>query len=112
TEIVRGAAAIDIRDVTEADLLGRHQVVTDVASAASYLRGKRVLVTGAGGSIGAELCRQVLSFEPAALLLLDRDESALHAVQLALRGRALLDDPHVLLRDIRDEATMHRLFTQ
>ena len=111
-EIVHGAAAIDIRDVTEADLLGRHQVVTDLASAASYLRGKRVLVTGAGGSIGAELCRQVLPFEPAALLLLDRDESALHAVQLSLRGRALLDDPHVLLGDIRDEATMRALFTQ
>jgi len=111
-EIVHGAAVGDIRDVTEADLLGRHQVATDVASAARYLKGKRVLITGAGGSIGSELCRQVHAFEPAALLMLDRDESALHSVQLALEGRAMLDDPHVLLADLRDEATMRRIFAE
>ncbi|MEO7555849.1 MAG: nucleoside-diphosphate sugar epimerase/dehydratase, partial [Acidimicrobiales bacterium] len=109
-EIVHGARVGEIRDVTEADLLGRHQVSTDVSSAAGYLKGKRVLITGAGGSIGSELCRQVNAFEPAAMLMLDRDESALHSVQLSLEGRALLDSPYVLLADLRDEATIRRLF--
>ena len=61
-----------------------------------------MLVTGAGGSIGSELCRQLVRFEPAKLLMLDRDESALHALQLSMNGRALLDADDVILADIRD----------
>ena len=55
----------DIRDIDVKDLLGRHQVETDLASIAGYLTAKRVLVTGAGGSIGSELCRQISRFGPA-----------------------------------------------
>jgi FlaA1/EpsC-like NDP-sugar epimerase len=65
-----------------ADLLGRHEIDTDIASIAGYVTGKRVLVTGAGGSIGSELCRQVYRFAPSELIMLDRDESALHAAAL------------------------------
>lgn len=111
-EMVRGAGVGEIRDVTEADLLGRHQVRTDIESAAAYLRGKRVLVTGAGGSIGSELCEQVHELGPARLMMLDRDESALHSVQLKLEGRALLDSPDVLLADLRDSDTIRRLFEE
>jgi len=93
----------DIRPLTEADLLGRRELQTDVASVAGYLTGKRVLVTGAGGSIGSELCRHIHRFAPAELVMLDRDESALQAVQLSIEGRALLDDPHLVIADIRDE---------
>jgi FlaA1/EpsC-like NDP-sugar epimerase len=100
----------DIRDVTVADLLGRHEIRTDVASIAGYLTGKRVLVTGAGGSIGAELCRQIYQFAPAELVMLDRDESALHAVQLSIDGRALLDSPDLVLCDIRDEPRLLEVF--
>ena len=92
----------DIRDVTTADLLGRHEIETDVDAIAGYLRGRRVLVTGAGGSIGSELCRQLYRFAPAQLIMLDRDESALHAVQLSIEGRALLDSPDLVLLDLRD----------
>jgi FlaA1/EpsC-like NDP-sugar epimerase len=100
----------DIRDVSEADLLGRHEIETDIESIAGYLTGKRVLVTGAGGSIGSELCRQIYRFAPAELMMLDRDESALHAVQLSIEGRALLDNPNLLLLDIRDQDLLSRLF--
>jgi FlaA1/EpsC-like NDP-sugar epimerase len=96
----------DIRDVTTADLLGRHEIETDLDVIAGYLRGRRVLVTGAGGSIGSELCRQLYRFAPARLIMLDRDESALHGVQLSIEGRALLDSPDLVLVDIRDRRAM------
>ncbi|MDQ1499925.1 MAG: hypothetical protein QOI86_3265, partial [Actinomycetota bacterium] len=112
-ELVGGHVAIgDIRTPTAEDLLGRQAVDTDVASIAHYLRGKRVLVTGAGGSIGSELCRQIARFEPANLIMVDRDESALHAVQLSIEGRALLDSPDLVLLDLRDRDGMERFLRQ
>jgi FlaA1/EpsC-like NDP-sugar epimerase len=111
TELFNGVVGVsDIRDVTVADLLGRHEIVTDVESIAHYLTGKRVLVTGAGGSIGSELCRQIYRFAPDELIMLDRDESALHAVQLSIEGRALLDSPNLVLLDIRDQPTLFEVF--
>ena len=104
------AAISDIRDIDVTDLLGRHVIDTDLRSIATYLTGKRVLVTGAGGSIGSELCRQISRFEPAELIMLDRDESALHAVQLSLTGRALLDTDDTVLGDIRDAQFVTELF--
>lgn len=100
----------DVRDVDMRDLLGRAAIQTDLASIAGYVTGKRVLVTGAGGSIGSELCRQLHRFSPAELIMLDRDESALHGVQLSIHGRALLDSPDVVLNDIRDEVALRRVF--
>jgi len=100
----------DVRDVAVTDLLGRRQIETDLGAIAECLRGRRVLVTGAGGSIGAELCRQIRRFEPATLAMLDRDESALHAVQLSLSGRALLDSAETVLADLRDPAALARVF--
>jgi len=102
----------DVRDINVADLLGRRQIDTNVSEIAHYLRGKRVLVTGAGGSIGSELCRQIHQFEPAELLMLDRDESALHALQLSIFGEARLDLPQAILADIRDAATVRALFAE
>jgi FlaA1/EpsC-like NDP-sugar epimerase len=100
----------DVRDVAVTDLLGRRQIETDLDAIAERLRGRRVLVTGAGGSIGSELCRQIRRFEPASLVMLDRDESALHAVQLSLSGRALLDSPETVLADLRDSAAIAQVF--
>ena len=102
----------DIRDVTEEDLLGRHQVEINLDEVVGYLSGKRVLVTGAGGSIGSELCRQLFRFAPAELILLDRDESALHQVQLSIHGRALLDTPETVLADIRDFDRIREIFAE
>ena len=61
-------------------------------------------------SIGSELCRQLARFNPAELIMLDRDESALHEVQLSIHGRALLDTPQTVLADLRDAATIHHIF--
>lgn len=100
----------DIREVSVSDLLGRHQIDTDLDSIAGYLTGKRVLVTGAGGSIGSELCRQIHRFRPAELMMLDRDETALQAVQLSLDPQAQLTDPSLLLASLRDVARVREIF--
>jgi FlaA1/EpsC-like NDP-sugar epimerase len=102
----------DIRSLTEEDLLGRREIDTDIAAIAGYLSGKRVLVTGAGGSIGSELCRQVSRFGPAALAMLDRDESALQAVQLSIEGRALLDSRQLIVADLRDRERLEEVFAE
>lgn len=102
----------DIRPVEISDVLGRHQIETDLSSIAGYLTGKRVLITGAGGSIGSELARQVHKFGPESLVLLDRDESALHAVQLSIFGHGMLDTPETVLSDIRDRDSLRTVFAQ
>lgn len=110
-QILNGRVGLrDLRDINITDLLGRDPVNTDVAASAGYIKGKRVLVTGAGGSIGSELCRQLGRFEPAKLLMLDRDESALHALQLSISGHGLLDTDDVLLADIRDQDALAAIF--
>jgi FlaA1/EpsC-like NDP-sugar epimerase len=100
----------DVRDIDISDLLGRAAVDTDIEEIAASLRGRRVLVTGAGGSIGSELCRQINRWQPAELFMLDRDESALHGVQLTIAGHGLLDTPDVILADIRDADALREVF--
>lgn len=113
TELIDGqVGADDVRPLTEADLLGRHQIDTDIDAIADYISGRRVLVTGAGGSIGSELCRQLHRFVPEALIMVDRDESALHAVQMAIEGRALLDSERLVVADIRDAERMREVFAR
>jgi len=102
----------DIRPVSESDLLGRPTTEIDDDVLAHFIRGRRVLITGAGGSIGSELSRQLVRFEPSALIMLDRDESLLADVQLSLEGRALLDNPNLVLVDIRDAARVDQIFDE
>ncbi len=104
------AGVFDVRDINEEDLLGRAAVHTDLTEIGEFLHGRRVLITGAGGSIGSELARQVHAFGPAALGLLDRDENGLHATQLSIQHRALLDDEFTILGCIRDECRMREVF--
>ncbi len=112
SEVLDSVRADDIRPLTIADLLGRHPADVDLDSIARFVTGRRVLVTGAGGSIGSELCRQLRSFHPSALFLLDRDESGLHETQLSMEGRALLDSPTLVLADIRDRDRIFEVFQQ
>ena len=107
SEIVGGAVKLgDITHVTEEDLLGRRPIETDEDAIAEFLEGKRILITGAGGSIGSELARQVHRYHPAFVGILDRDESAIHAVQLSIDGQGLLSSDNLILADIRDQARM------
>ena len=109
-DLVGRMTLADVRPPTVDDLLGRDPVEIDLESVVDYIRGKRVLITGAGGSIGSELSRQVRGFGPSELYLLDRDESALHGVQLSMEGRALLDTDMLVVANIRDRERMFELF--
>jgi FlaA1/EpsC-like NDP-sugar epimerase len=112
SELLNGRVAVtDVRDIQTSDLLGRRQIETDLDPIAACLTGKKILVTGAGGSIGSELCRQIQRFHPGELMMLDRDESALHAVQLSLHGRALLDGSELILADLRDTDVIQKIFS-
>jgi FlaA1/EpsC-like NDP-sugar epimerase len=102
----------DLRNVDVADLLGRRPVELDMAVIAEQIAVKRVLVTGAGGSIGSELCRQIMRFGPDRLFMLDRDESGLQSTQMSLHGHGLLDSDEVILGDIRDTEAMRLAFEQ
>jgi len=104
------ARVTDIRDIRLSDFLDRDEVDIDDGEVRSLIRGKKVLVTGAGGSIGSELCRTILTYEPSRLIMVDHDENALHRLQLSIEGRALLDSPDLVLCDIRDDAALRAVF--
>lgn len=99
-----------LRDLSIEDLLGRSVVDTNVEEIAEYLSGKRVLVTGAGGSIGSQLCAEITKHNPSELIMLDRDETGLQQTQLKVRGNGLLDSNEVVLADIRDREALEELF--
>ncbi|MBT2484993.1 polysaccharide biosynthesis protein [Microbacterium sp. ISL-108] len=102
----------DVRDISIEDLIGRHPVDTNVELIAGYITGRRVLVTGAGGSIGSELCRQLSKYGPRELIMLDRDETGLQDAQLGTSGHGLLDTNDVVLADIRDVELLDRIFDE
>lgn len=112
-QIMHGSSEIsDVRDLSIEDLIGRYPVRLETESIASYLQNNTVLVTGAGGSIGSELCRQLTRFSPKEIIMLDRDESALQETQLSISGHGLLDTSDLVLADIRDEAALERVFAE
>jgi dTDP-glucose 4,6-dehydratase len=104
--------AISMRNLSIDDLIGRQPVDTNLAEVGGYLTGKRVLITGAGGSIGVELCRQVHRFKPAELIMLDRDETGLQNAEVAVAGHGLLNSPEVVLADIRDAQRIKDIFIE
>jgi FlaA1/EpsC-like NDP-sugar epimerase len=111
-QLVTGASLEEIRPIDDGDLLGRTEVRIDLESVKAYVREATVLVTGAGGSIGSELCRQLDRLGPARLVMLDRDESALHELQLSMEGHGLLQDPALVVACIRDADRMDEVFAR
>jgi dTDP-glucose 4,6-dehydratase len=105
-----GARYWDLRDISIEDLIGRAPIDTDLSSISSYVSGARVLVTGAGGSIGSELAVQLARFGPSQLVLLDRDESGLQQTQIDIDGNGLLTSDGIVLADIRDPAKLQQVF--
>lgn len=103
-------SAADVRDISIEDLIGRHPVDTNVELIAGYVTGRRVLITGAGGSIGSELCRQLSKYGPSELIMLDRDETGLQLAQIGTSGHGLLDTKDVVLADIRESETLNEIF--
>jgi FlaA1/EpsC-like NDP-sugar epimerase len=99
-----------IRPVEVEDVLGREPVETDLEAIASYLAGATVLVTGAGGSIGSELCRQIARAGPARIVLVEQSETALFEIERELVGERGFTACHPILGDVRDRAKLRGVF--
>ncbi len=104
------AQAREARPIALADLLGRPQAVLDRVALRKLLEGQRVLITGAGGSIGSELARQICGFQPSRLVLLENSEFNLYSIGQELAGREDCPSHRVVLCDVRDEVSLHRVF--
>lgn len=110
-EIISGEATVSkIKDVELEDLLGRDQVILDNKGISEYLNNKVVLVTGAGGSIGSELCRQIVSFGPKTLILFDIYENSIYDIQNELKVNYPNLDMKVLIGSIRDKDRLEEIF--
>ena len=108
SELISGRVSLrDVRNVNIEDLLGRQQVKTDYEEVRRLLAGKRVMITGGGGSIGAEIARQISSFDPASLVIVDNDETHLHDAAAGVDGPV-----DSALCDIRSLLPLMRLFEQ
>ena len=110
-ELIDGRVTIKlIRDVSYEDLLGRKPVHLEKEKIGSYLEGKRVLITGAGGSIGSELCRQIARYNPASLILLDRTEKNLYDIEMDLWRDFSYIKYLPVLGDIRHKVEIEGIF--
>jgi len=110
-EIIDGRVSIDrLRPLQLEDLLHREPVNIDLKSIAGYLRGRVVLVTGAGGSIGSELCRQIAEFGPSRLVVLGHGENSIHKIWRELSGSFPELDLAVEIADVRDLPRIEYIF--
>jgi FlaA1/EpsC-like NDP-sugar epimerase len=108
-----GSVTLDqVREVRIEDLLGRKPVRLHIEEVAGYLKGERVLITGAGGSIGSELCRQVAKFEPEVLLLLGRGENSIYEIDQELRIIFPTLKRIPIIADVRDYARLEQIFKE
>ncbi len=111
SDVMEGRVKVSqMRDVEIADLLGRDPVELDTEKIGDQIMNRVVLVTGAGGSIGSELCRQIASFAPKRLALVERSENALFEIDRELRGIAKNFEVITYVADIADKARLHSIF--
>ncbi|NQU20786.1 MAG: polysaccharide biosynthesis protein [Candidatus Nealsonbacteria bacterium] len=103
---------VPMRDIEINDLLGRDPIVLDTQSIDKLLEGRRVIVTGAGGSIGSEICRQVLKFNPESLMLVGRGENRIFEIDNELRQLETSTELHTAIGDVTVSQRMHQIFEQ
>lgn len=101
-----------LRDVEVEDLLGREPIILNNKEISKYLSGKTVLVTGAGGSIGSELCRQILGFKPQKLIMLDIYENTLYEVEMELRQKNRNAPIETIIASVRDKKRIDEIFAK
>jgi len=110
-ELINGKVTVNaIREVAYRDLLGREIIKLDEEKIGAHLKDQNVLVTGAGGSIGSELCRQICRFEPEKIILFERAESPLYAIELELKQSFKNVKVGSILADIQDKNQIEKAF--
>ena len=100
-----------VRNIELDDLLGRDPVLLDESRLQEWIRGRSIFVTGAGGSIGSELCRQIARFEPAQLVLYEHNEFALYRMEQEFAEQYPGIDLTVLIRDVKNAARVAEALT-
>jgi FlaA1/EpsC-like NDP-sugar epimerase len=110
-ELIDGRVSVKLlRDISYEDLLGRSPVHLNVKDIRKYLDGKTILITGCGGSIGSELCRQVVKYQPRSLILLDSSEANLFNIQMEMQNENYCRHCEAILGRVQDETLMHDIF--
>ncbi len=111
-DVLYGKAHARVEEISVEDLLRRPPVHINIAEVGEFLGGKRVMVTGAGGSIGSELCRQIIALDPAALILLGHGENSIHRIYLDLCEHypAIRERLRMVIASVADEARMSQVF--
>jgi FlaA1/EpsC-like NDP-sugar epimerase len=113
SQLVNGQVRVkQIRPLVIEDLLPRSQVALNTEDGRRLVKGKRVLVTGAGGSIGSELCRQIGALEPSELILFERYENSLYAINNELLDRGVKATVHSVIGDVTDAARVAAVFAE
>ncbi len=112
-EVIDGKASLnEIRDVDIEDLLGRKPIELDMKGISDYIRGKQIIVTGGGGSIGSELCRQIARFNPRELIIFDIYENNAYDIQNELKYKYPKLELKVLIGSVRDKKRLEQVFSK
>ena len=110
-DLIDGRVSVKLlRDISYEDLLGRSPVQLNTEGIRNYLDGKTVLVTGCGGSIGSELCRQIAKYKPGRIVLLDSSESNLFHIQMEMQNDKGFRHSEAILGQVQDEVLMDNIF--
>ncbi len=110
-DLIDGRVSVKLlRDISYEDLLGRSPVQLNVKDIRNYLDDKTILITGCGGSIGSELCRQVIKYQPHRIILLDSSESNLFNIQMEILNENFYRNCEVILGSVQDETLMNNIF--
>jgi FlaA1/EpsC-like NDP-sugar epimerase len=111
SDVLTGRVTIgDFKEASTEDFLGRDTVRVEAAGIAAYIKGKRVMVTGAGGSIGSELCRQISSFDPGLLIMLDVGDTELFYINQEMREMLKRVQSVAVIADVKDRVAMKDVF--